>query len=49
MYKRQVIELAEKGFVDPLIFKPYEFANGALAIQDLADRKTWGKVIVRVG
>tara|TARA_Y100001970_G_C13553070_1_gene517793 strand:+ start:31 stop:324 length:294 start_codon:yes stop_codon:yes gene_type:complete len=44
-----VIELAEKGFVDPLIFKPYEFANGALAIQDLADRKTWGKVIVRVG
>ena len=44
-----VIELAEKGFVDPLIFKPYEFANGAFAIQDLADRKTWGKVVVRVG
>ena len=44
-----IIELAEKGFVDPLIFKPYEFENGAVAIQDLADRKTWGKVIVRVG
>ena len=44
-----VIELAEKGLVDPLIFKPYEFANGAFAIQDLADRKTWGKVVVRVG
>ena len=44
-----IIELAEKGFVDPLIFKPYEFENGAVAIQDLADRKTWEKVIVRVG
>tara|TARA_X000000368_G_scaffold71565_1_gene52228 strand:+ start:6973 stop:7947 length:975 start_codon:yes stop_codon:yes gene_type:complete len=44
-----VIALAEKGFVDPLIFQPYEFENGALAVQDLADRKTWGKVIVRVG
>ena len=38
-----IIELAEKGFVDPLIFKPYEFENGAVAIQDLADRKTWGR------
>ncbi|HJM28430.1 MAG: NADPH:quinone oxidoreductase family protein [Acidimicrobiales bacterium] len=44
-----VLDLAESGAVDPLIFPPYEFGEGAIAIQDLADRKTWGKVIVRVG
>ena len=44
-----VLTLAENGFVDPLIFPPYEFESGGSAIQDLADRKTWGKVIVRVG
>ena len=44
-----VLNLASKGSVDPLIYPPYEFDDGALAIQDLADRKTWGKVIVRVG
>tara|TARA_B100001559_G_C16418828_1_gene584067 strand:+ start:48 stop:1022 length:975 start_codon:yes stop_codon:yes gene_type:complete len=43
-----VLNLASKGSVDPLIYPPYEFDDGALAIQDLADRKTWGKVIVRV-
>jgi len=44
-----VLNHAETGAVDPLIFPPYEFSEGATAIQDLADRKTWGKVIVRVG
>ncbi|MEE2682616.1 MAG: NADPH:quinone oxidoreductase family protein [Actinomycetota bacterium] len=44
-----VLELSETGVVDPLIFPPYEFAEGGTAIQSLADRKTWGKVIVRVG
>ena len=44
-----VLALAETGYVDPLIFPPYDFTNGGSAIQDLADRKTWGKVIVRVG
>ncbi len=44
-----VLSHAETGAVDPLIFPPYEFSEGATAIQDLADRKTWGKVIVRVG
>ena len=44
-----VLSHAETGAVDPLIFPPYEFSGGATAIQDLADRKTWGKVIVRVG
>ncbi len=46
---QSVLELAETGDVDPLIFPPYEYQNGAQAIQDLADRKTWGKVVVRVG
>lgn len=46
---RSVLELAGTGEVDPLIYPPYEFDQGAQAIQDLAERKTWGKVIVRVG
>ena len=46
---RSVLELAGTGEVDPLIFPPYEYQSGAQAIQDLADRKTWGKVVVRVG
>ena len=46
---RSVLELAGTGEVDPLIFPPYEYQSGAQAIQDLADRRTWGKVVVRVG
>ena len=37
------------GWTDKFIFPPYEYQSGAQAIQDLADRKTWGKVVVRVG
>lgn len=44
-----VLDLAATGAVDPLIYPPYEFAQAAQAIQDLAERRTWGKVIVRVG
>jgi NADPH2:quinone reductase len=44
-----VLDLAATGAVDPLIYPPYGFAQAAQAIQDLAERKTWGKVIVRVG
>jgi len=44
-----VLELAGTGAVDPLIYPPYDFAAGARAIQDLAERKTWGKVVVEVG
>ena len=45
---RSLLELAATGDVDPLIYPPYDFDDGARAIQDLAERKTWGKVIVRV-
>ncbi len=44
-----ILELAGTGEVDPLIYPPYGFDDGARAIQDLAERKTWGKVIVQVG
>ena len=44
-----ILELAGTGEVDPLIYPPYAFDDGARAIQDLAERKTWGKVIVQVG
>ncbi|MGI9623364.1 MAG: NADPH:quinone oxidoreductase family protein, partial [Acidimicrobiales bacterium] len=45
---RSVLDLAKIGGVDPLIYPPYDFEQGAQAIQDLAERKTWGKVITRV-
>ena len=44
-----ILDLAATGAVDPLIYPPYGFDDGARAIQDLAERKTWGKVIVQVG
>jgi NADPH2:quinone reductase len=43
-----VLGLAATGAVDPLIFPPYLFDDAARAIQDLAERKTWGKVVVQV-
>lgn len=41
-----VLDLAGQGLVDPLIYPPYSFADAAQGVQDLADRKTWGKVVV---
>ncbi len=46
---RAVLEQAGTGVVDPLIYPPYRFEDAAQAIQDLAERKTWGKVIVNTG
>jgi NADPH:quinone reductase len=44
---RSVLELAGPGgAVDPLLYPPYGFGAAAQALQDLADRKTWGKVVV---
>jgi NADPH2:quinone reductase len=42
-----VLVLAEAGAVDPPVYPPYPFAQGARAVQDLADRKTWGKTVVQ--
>ena len=47
---RQVAEvfvLAETGQVDPPLFEPYAFDQAARAMDDLAARRTHGKVVVR--
>lgn len=43
---RSVLELAATGAVDPPLYPPYHFEDAAQALQDLADRKTYGKVVV---
>lgn len=43
-----VLALAATGDVDPLLYPPFKFDEAAGALQDLADRKTFGKVIVKV-
>ncbi len=45
---RSVLDLVPAGAVDPLVFPPYGFDDGARALQDLADRKTWGKAVVTI-
>jgi NADPH2:quinone reductase len=42
----EVMTLAEKGVVDPLLHPPYPFDEAAQALQDIADRKVVGKVVV---
>jgi NADPH:quinone reductase len=42
-----LLDLATTGAVDPPLYPPYSFEDAATALQDLADRRTWGKVIVR--
>lgn len=42
-----VLDMATTGAVDPPLYPPYAFADAAQALQDLADRKTYGKVVVR--
>ena len=44
-----VLGLAAEGKVDPPLFPPYGFEQGAQAIQDIADRKVYGKVVVEFG
>lgn len=41
-----VMELAADGTVDPLLNPTYSFADAPRALQDLADRRTYGKVVV---
>ncbi len=41
-----LLDLAGSGVVDPLVYPPYPFEQGARALQDLADRKPYGKPVV---
>lgn len=43
-----VFALCESGEVDPPLYPPVAFEDAAAALQDLADRKTWAKVVVSV-
>lgn len=43
---RSVLALAATGEVDPPLYPPYRFEDAAQALQDLADRATYGKVVV---
>jgi len=42
----RLLAMAAVGEIDPLVYPPYPMAEGARALQDLADRRTWGKAIV---
>jgi len=41
-----LLAMAAEGTVDPPLYPPYAFDDAATALQDLADRKTHGKVVV---
>ena len=43
-----LLEMAAAGTIDPPLFPPYPFDQAAQALQDLADRKTHGKVVVQL-
>lgn len=45
---RSVLALAATGDVDPLLYPPFTFDEGARALQALADRETYGKAVVSV-
>ena len=42
----RLLAMAGAGEIDPLLYPPYSMDDGAQALQDLADRRTWGKTIV---
>jgi NADPH:quinone reductase len=41
-----LLDMAATATIDPPLFPPYAFEDAATALQDLADRKTHGKVVV---
>lgn len=43
-----LLAMAADGIVDPPLYPLYAFEDAAAALQDLADRKTYGKVVVRL-
>ncbi|OLS36183.1 NADPH:quinone oxidoreductase family protein [Bacillus sp. MRMR6] len=44
----EIMSLYEQGKIKPLIYKDYEFEDLPLALELLATRKTWGKVVVKL-
>ncbi|BCJ88177.1 NADPH:quinone oxidoreductase family protein [Effusibacillus dendaii] len=44
---RQLIEMYEKGQIKPLIYKEFSFDQLVEALEMLATRNTWGKVIIQ--
>ncbi|MEO8695202.1 MAG: NADPH:quinone oxidoreductase family protein [Acidimicrobiales bacterium] len=42
----RLLAMAGAGEIDPLVYPPYPMEQGAQALQDLADRHTWGKAVV---
>jgi NADPH2:quinone reductase len=43
-----VFQLVGRGDFTPPLYPPFKFEDAAQGLQDLADRKTWGKAIVSV-
>jgi NADPH:quinone reductase len=43
-----LLGMAAVGTIDPPLYPPYAFEDAATALQDLADRKTHGKVVVEL-
>jgi len=43
-----LLDMATTGAVDPPLYPPYSFEDAATALQDLADRRTYGKVVVTI-
>jgi len=44
----EVFALAESGLVAPPLYPPFSFEDAAQALQDLADRKVYGKAVVEL-
>jgi NADPH2:quinone reductase len=42
----RLLAMVAAGEIDPLLYPPYPMEEGSRALQDLADRRTWGKPIV---
>ncbi|HUP75378.1 MAG TPA: NADPH:quinone oxidoreductase family protein [Acidimicrobiales bacterium] len=42
----RLLAMTAAGEIDPLLYPPYPMEEGSRALQDLADRRTWGKPIV---
>ncbi|MDR6225684.1 NADPH:quinone oxidoreductase family protein [Desmospora profundinema] len=45
---RELMKLYEQGVIRPLVYKEYSFDDLPQALNDLAQRKTWGKLLVKL-